>query len=80
MAMYPEVQCKAQSELDGVVGNGRSPEFEDNLPYIQAVVMESLRWIPVVPLGVPHCVSADDEYRGQRIPKGSMIIPVSGLF
>lgn len=77
MAMFPEVQQKAQAELEHVVGSGRLPDFDDNLPYIQAITMEGLRWIPTVPLGVPHRVTADDEYRGCRIPKGTMIMPVS---
>jgi len=53
MALYPEVQKKAQKELDKVIGN-RLPEFNDrpNLPYINAMMKESLRWQPVVPLGV----------------------------
>jgi len=53
MALYPEVQKKAQKELDKVIGN-RLPEFNDrpNLPYINAMMKESLRRQPVVPLGV----------------------------
>ena len=44
MALYPDVQKKAQEELDKVIGN-RLPEFNDrpNLPYINATVKESLR-------------------------------------
>jgi hypothetical protein len=53
MAMYPEVQKKAQKELDAVVGCERLPDFSDRnaLPYINAVVKETLRWQPVTPLG-----------------------------
>jgi cytochrome P450 len=52
MALYPEVQKKAQAELDKVLA-GRLPEFNDrpNLPYIHSVVKESQRWQPVTPLG-----------------------------
>jgi len=52
MALYPEVQKKAQNELDKVIGN-RLPEFNDrpNLSYINAMMKEALRWQPVVPLG-----------------------------
>ena len=32
------------------------------------------RWHPVVPIGLPHQVTVDDEYNGMRIPKGAMII------
>ena len=53
MALYPEVQKKAQAEIDAVVGPDRLPEFEDRpfLPYINAVVKEAMRWHLVVPLG-----------------------------
>ena len=79
MAMFPNVQKKAQAELDRVVGPGHLPDFDDidALPYIRAVMMETMRWIPVVPFGVPHRVTADDIYDGYHIPKGSTIIPVS---
>lgn len=79
MALFPEVQRKAQAELDRVVGPTRLPEFEDldNMPYMRAVIMEILRWMPVTPFGVPHFTSEEDEYKGYRIPKGTTILPVS---
>ncbi len=78
MVLYPEVQQKARQELDAVIGDTRLPEFEDYdaLPYIQAIVLESLRWLPVLPLSIPHKVMVEDEYQGYRIPKGSTIVPV----
>jgi hypothetical protein len=53
MAMYPEVQKKAQEELDAIVGRERLPDFSDRdaLPYINAIVKETLRWQLVTPLG-----------------------------
>lgn len=53
MILHPEVQAKAQAELDAVVGCGRLPEISDrpNLPYINAVILELLRWRPVAPMG-----------------------------
>ena len=73
--MHPEVQAKAQAELDAVVGPDRLPEHSDrvSLPYINAVVLEALRWHNVVPLGVVHRSMSDDEYRGYYIPKGSVV-------
>jgi hypothetical protein len=38
-------------------------------------VKEVFRWQPVVPLGVPHRLSADDVHDGYFIPKGSIVIP-----
>ncbi|GJJ08744.1 hypothetical protein Clacol_002963 [Clathrus columnatus] len=77
MVLYPEVQKKAQEELDGVVGASRLPLFEDRpkLPYINAIVKEVLRWFPVIPTGIPHVTTEEDVYAGYRIPKGSIIIP-----
>ena len=53
MALHPEVQKKAQAEIDAVVGLNRLPDFEDRpfLPYVNAVVKESMRWHLVAPLG-----------------------------
>ena len=53
MALYPEVQKKAQAEIDAVIGPNRLPDFHDrpSLPYINAVVKESSRWNLVTPLG-----------------------------
>lgn len=46
----PEVQIRAQRELDGVVGRDRSPRFEDfdSLPYVDAVIKEVC--VPCYPL------------------------------
>ncbi|RYP09137.1 hypothetical protein DL765_008562 [Monosporascus sp. GIB2] len=75
--MYPEVQRKAQEEIDRVVGSQRLPCFEDrsHLPYVEAVVSEALRWHPVGPMGLAHVTTQDDVYNGYLIPKGAMIIP-----
>ncbi|KAK7044456.1 cytochrome p450 [Favolaschia claudopus] len=73
MTLYPEVQKKAQAAIDEVVGRDRLPDFEDNIPYIDAVVHEVLRWRPVV-TGAPHAVMEDDIYKGYHIPAGSIVI------
>ncbi|OBZ67814.1 O-methylsterigmatocystin oxidoreductase [Grifola frondosa] len=77
MLSHPEVQRKAQAELDAVVGPDRLPDFgdRDSLPYVNAIALECFRWQPVAPLGIPHRSMADDVYNGYSIPGGSMIIP-----
>jgi len=77
MTLYPEVQRRAQAEIDQIVGKSRLPEFsdEDALPYVQAVLREVLRWHPALPLGVPHKVTVSDVYEGYLIPAGSTVIP-----
>ncbi|KAK0469619.1 cytochrome P450 [Desarmillaria tabescens] len=74
--LYPEVQAKAQAELDAVVGPNRLPNFDDRpqLPYIDAVLMEALRWNPVVPMGIDHRSRQEDIYRGYYIPAGTTVV------
>lgn len=81
MVLFPEVQRKAQAELDRVVGPNRLPEFNDleDMPYVRAVAMETTRWMPVTPSGIPHVVTSDDVYNGYHIPKGTAAIPVSHI-
>jgi len=76
MLRYPDVQRKAQAELDGML-NGSLPTFQnqESLPYVNAVVKEAFRWNMVLPFGVPHSSTSDDVYNGYFIPKGTMIIP-----
>ena len=45
MVMYPDIQRKAQAEVDRVVGRDRLPDFsdEDSIPYVTALMKETLR-------------------------------------
>ncbi|KAG1779292.1 cytochrome P450 [Suillus placidus] len=76
MTLFPEVQKKAQAEIDAVVGPDRLPSFTDraSLPYIDALAKEVLRWNVAIP-GADHCVTEDDIHDGYYIPKGSLIVP-----
>lgn len=75
LAAFPDVQKKAQAEIDKVVGNDRLPTPEDfpYLSYIQAVIKEVHRWRPLAPLAMPHGTIEEISYRGYRIPAGSII-------
>jgi len=76
LTLYPEVQKRAQAELDTVISRDRLPIFEDKprLPYIEAVCKELARWQMVTPMGVPHASTKDDIYKGFFIPKGSLVM------
>lgn len=82
MIRYPEVQRKAQEEIDRVVGTGRLPSFEDRekLPYLNALVKETQRYWPIAPMGFPHNATDDLEYNGLHIPKGAMLLPAVWWF
>lgn len=77
MIKYPEVQAKAQRELDRVLGPGHLPSFgdEDSLPYLTAIVKECLRWEVVLPVSIPRQAMVDDVYKGYHIPAGTILIP-----
>ncbi|KAG8885350.1 hypothetical protein FRB97_001425 [Tulasnella sp. 331] len=74
MTLYPEVQAKARSELDKVVGS-RLPTGadKDSTPYLNAILLETLRWHPMAPIGVPHRLMRDDSYKGSLIPAGTIV-------
>lgn len=81
MVLHPGVFKKAREELDRVVGQDRLPNFsdQDTLPYIAAVVKESLRWNPVAPFGdsqfrySPICLMLMIDEQLLRIDLWSMI-------
>ncbi|KAJ7598444.1 cytochrome P450 [Mycena floridula] len=43
----------------------------------RCVLRETLRWHPVVPMGLPHRSTEDDVYKGMFIPKHSRVFPIS---
>ncbi|KAG7119606.1 Cytochrome monooxygenase CLM2 like protein [Verticillium longisporum] len=77
MAKFPDIQRKAQEEIDRVIGTDRLPSFDDRdrLPYINAVIKETLRWWPIAPMGFPHTANEELEYNGYRIPKNAILLP-----
>jgi len=76
MVLHPEVQKKAQDELDTVLANGAMPQFSDRsqLPYIEALTREVVRWHPVSPQAVAHRAMEDNIYFRYFIPKGTLLI------
>ncbi|TEB34027.1 cytochrome P450 [Coprinellus micaceus] len=76
LAMHPEVQKRAQIEVDSATGGKRLPLMGDRekLPYVNALVKELGRWYTVVPLGLAHVAAEDAEYDGYLIPKGTFVM------
>ncbi|KAI1348904.1 cytochrome protein [Xylaria sp. FL0043] len=82
MTLFPNVQRRAQEEIDRVVGVNRLPTFGDreSLPYVEAVLTEAWRWHSVAPMGVAHAATAEDVVEGYRIPKGTLVLPNTWWF
>ncbi|KIO18395.1 hypothetical protein M407DRAFT_31945 [Tulasnella calospora MUT 4182] len=77
MTLFPEAQARAQAEVDTFIGQDRFPSIEDRgidkMPYLEATVLESLRWNPPASTGVPHLPVVDDFFQGYFIPKGTTV-------
>jgi cytochrome P450 len=72
--LNPDVQSRLHTELDRVVGSNRAVEHEDinHLPYLQAVVKETLRCHPPGPLlSWARLAIQDTQVAGLHIPRGT---------
>ncbi|QRW25889.1 cytochrome P450 family protein [Rhizoctonia solani] len=75
MMLHPNIASKAREEIDRVIGTERLPAISDrvDLPYLECVLSETLRWQPPASMEVSHRARQEDEYRGYRIPANSTI-------
>lgn len=73
---HPEIQEKLRQEIDTVLGQGVQLTEPDThkLPYLQAVIKETLRLRMAIPLLVPHMNLHDAKLGGHDIPAESKIL------
>ncbi|KAK1422228.1 hypothetical protein QVD17_25195 [Tagetes erecta] len=72
----PSALKTLQDEIDEHVGRDRLVEESDlkNLVYLDAVIKETLRLYPAVPLSVPHESMEDCVVSGYNVPKGTRLL------
>eukprot|EP00253_Pinus_taeda_P016590 PITA_16590 len=72
----PPLLKKVQDELERVVGMERMVLESDlpSLPYLQAVVRETLRLYPSAPLALPHLSVEACNVLGYEIPKNTQVL------
>jgi cytochrome P450 len=77
LSQSPQAAARVQAEAEAL---GAPASFADlpRLPFTRAVVEETLRLYPPVPLLAREAVS-DGELNGRRVPKGSLVIAVPWL-
>uniref|UniRef100_A0A8C3VV24 Cytochrome P450 family 2 subfamily B member 6 n=1 Tax=Catagonus wagneri TaxID=51154 RepID=A0A8C3VV24_9CETA len=75
---YPHVTERVHKEIDQVIGAHRPPALNDRakMPYTEAVIHEMQRFADLIPIGVPHMVTKDTQFRGHMIPKGTEVYPI----
>jgi cytochrome P450 len=79
IAEHPEVQQRMQQEADSMLADEPLPsDFAtlEKLPYIEAVIQETLRLKSVAPMLYLEPIK-DVELNGTRIPKGTMLVLLS---
>ncbi|KAH7720059.1 Protein CYP-14A3 [Aphelenchoides avenae] len=76
LTQHPDVQRKAQEEIDQVVGSERLPSVADksNLPYLGAVIQEILRYSNAAVFEPHRCIS-DQTIKGLMVPKDAIVLP-----
>ncbi|XP_038061892.1 steroid 17-alpha-hydroxylase/17,20 lyase-like isoform X2 [Patiria miniata] len=76
MTENPHLQEKVSEVVEGAVGHDRMPALSDRsaIRYVEALVMEALRYASAAPIGVPRTTTRDVNFRGYRIPKGTPVL------
>ncbi|PHZ11667.1 cytochrome P450 [Rhizopus microsporus ATCC 52813] len=76
LANHPEIQEMAYEEIKSQIGLYRLPGADDEplLPFVQCIILETLRMRPPAPVAIPHATSTDDTYKSWHIPKGTIIV------
>ncbi|XP_061372942.1 geraniol 8-hydroxylase-like [Gastrolobium bilobum] len=72
----PRIMTKAKRELEQTIGMGKPIDESDiaKLPYLQAIVKETLRLYPPAPLLLPRRAKVDVEISGYTIPQGAIVV------
>lgn len=72
----PQVQEKCFREICDVIGSERAPSMRDRpeMTYLEATIMEVLRWSCIPPFTLQHSVAFDVSLNGHTIPKDAMIM------
>lgn len=81
LGRHPEMQTRLREEIYHACPRGELLQNVDvqNLPYLSAVVNETIRCYPFVPLS-PRVAERDTTLLGERIPQGTVVLTVVEAF
>lgn len=80
LATYPEIQERMYKEIKDQVGTSSLPSYADRtqLPFAEAVVLETQRFANVLPFGVVRRSLQPTKLMGYDIPEDTIIVPFLG--
>jgi cytochrome P450 len=72
----PNILDKLQKEIDSVVPKERLPSLYDknNLPYLEATMLEIWRYKTTSTLGAPHSTTCDTSVAGYDVPRNTTVL------
>jgi len=75
LANHPDVQKRLQTEIDSAVPRDRPALFEElrQMTYMEAVILEVMRYKIVAPFALPHITMRDTEVGGYFVPKNTIV-------
>eukprot|EP00026_Physarum_polycephalum_P007605 Phypoly_transcript_07669.p1 GENE.Phypoly_transcript_07669~~Phypoly_transcript_07669.p1 ORF type:complete len:406 (+),score=54.98 Phypoly_transcript_07669:282-1499(+) len=75
LCKFPELQEKCYTEISEKL-QGKQPSLDDQqkLPYLDAVIKETLRLRPAAPLSLPHRADEDCTIAGFNVEKGTLVM------
>ncbi|XP_052268114.1 cytochrome P450 2C31-like isoform X2 [Dreissena polymorpha] len=77
LSLNPDVQCRIQEEVDTVITDPDADILQSKqaLHYTRATILECLRLVTPIAVGLPRQATRDIEIGGYRIPRGTVIMP-----
>ncbi|KAF4654411.1 hypothetical protein FOL47_009991 [Perkinsus chesapeaki] len=78
MCIHPDAQATARAELDAL---GRAPEDDEDinqLPYVEACILETLRMNNSTPGPMPYVTTVPYSIEGKMVSPGTVIIMMTG--
>jgi cytochrome P450 len=77
LANNQSIQERLQKEIDEVIPKHRLPSLDDQpkLPFVEATILEIMRFRTIVPIAIPHLTLCDSEVCGYFIPAGTQVFP-----
>ncbi|XP_045128278.1 cytochrome P450 2L1-like isoform X2 [Portunus trituberculatus] len=75
LAAHPQVQRKLHAEIDEVLPSGALPTLAEKsrMPYMEAVINETMRACALVNFGLQHVANNDTQLGGYTIPQGTVV-------